>query len=742
MRAQSDITLLDIPAGGSGELTVDVVNTSDVIDGVLARVIGLPASQVSCKPSLLSLFPEASGSMALTLTLPPTFPAGRHPLTVEIASSINASDAQHLDLDLDVAPHPELALRLRPAVQRGRRRAKFTVECVNRGNVPLDVVLSAVDADRSLRYEFTPQRVRVEPGTVTRSTLSVRAPRHLVGNDRDRPLTVHAETETPETDGVEADAPATLRQRPVVARGVLTALVLASVVALWALAFLLGLTRVFATDPLTKTAPASFFVSSAEARGLVAAGAPGDALSKDGALPAGVGGAVAGKVTASTTGAGAGRIVVEALRSTSSGLQLVTSAATQSDGSYSLVGLFPGSYLLRFSSPGYRTVWYPSSATQGGAKAVNVDPQAVTPVNAVQVTGLPASITGQVDPGDTVTPVRTTVTARPLQGNSSTVVRTVTDAKGNYTLTNLPSPGTYELGFTAPGYQPTTVVEKVGGGQNRVEPTVRLSAGDGAISGTVTDGRNPLGGVVVTTTADGHQLTTGTPTLGTVGKFTLGGLTTPGTYVVTFTMDGYGAQTVVVDLGPGQNKTDLNVALIGGTGTVSGRLVDESGNGLGGATVTVGGTPQPASTTTLTTGSVGAFAISGLPTPGSYTLTVTLSGYTSQTVPVTLDTAHPAPTVNVTLARGVGRIRGQVLNPDGTPSIGATVTVTDGKNVRTTTTVDNNDPSKAGGFLFADLPPGAYSVTVTNDGYQQQTALVRVVAGQDSVQSLTLQAPS
>ena len=771
MRVQTDTRVLDITPGSSAEVTLDVLNTTEVIDGVSARVIGLEPEHVVTRPDTLSLFPDTSGQLTLTLGLPAQFPAGRHAVTVEVASSTAAAPPQHVDLDLLVAPHAAVELRPRPALHRARRRGRFVIECANRGNVPLDLTLSAVDPDRSLRCVFEPAELSVGPGAMATSVLTVRAPRLLVGNEIDRPLTVRGEG-----GGVTGEAPVTLRQRPTLSRGLITVLVLMSIVGLWALAFLLGLTKVFSGDPLTKTAPASFFVSAvpAAAGTSAAAGAgPAGALPKNGVLPPGVGGSITGTVTATSTGKGVGRIVVEALRQSKDGLQLVTSAATQSDGSYSLVGLFPGDYLLRFSAPGYTTVWYPNASGQGGAKPVAAGTQKASGGIDTSIVGQPASISGQVDPGDTLTAVVTTVTVRPLDGvdgvdggaasgdagdagkgdtgdagdagaagaagkgaDSGVIATVTTDATGHYEITGLPSPNRYELGFTTPGYQPSTVIDTVGGGQARSEPTVRLSAAAGSISGTVTDGTAPLGGVTVTTTVGGKQLSTGTPTVGNVGAFTLTGLATPGTYILTFTKDKYSAQTLAVDLGPGEQKSDLAVTMVGGTGTASGMLVDASGNGLGGATVTVGGITTPESTTTLTTGAIGSFLIAGLPTPGSYTLTFSLAGYQSQTVPVVLDSDHPAPSVSVTLTKGVGRIVGVVLDPSHTANVGATVTVTDGKNVRTTTSV--NSPT-SGSYVIADLPPGTYTVTVTRDGYGQQTALVTVVAGQDTTQDLALQ---
>jgi hypothetical protein len=738
VRVLSETTKLTATPGSQVHMDLDVTNTADVIDGVTVRVIGLDPGQVTSTPALLPLFPDASGRIGLRIDVPLTFPAGRHPLTVEVMSSVRAERRQHVDVDLVVAPRPQLKLALRPAVQRARRRSQHLVECRNSGNVPLSVVLTADDPERSLRTSFAVPSVVVEPATTGSVMLTVRAKRRFFGSDLDRPLNVRASAT--EHD-VEDDAVAVLRHRPLVPRGVLTVGVLVLIIGLWAGAFLLGLTKVFSGDPYTKTAPASFFVSSNETV-LQAAGSSLDALAKSGTLPAGVGGGIAGTVTASSTGAPTGRIVVTAVRIGRNGPVRVASAASQADGSYLLLGLLPGKYYVQFGAPGFRDAWFPSAAALKGAKLVDALPQAVTRGIDANVVGLPASISGQVDPGDAPVRPRTKVTARALLGNPTVkpAAEAVTDASGRYVLRGLPAPGTYELGFTTPGYAPTTVIEKVGGGQARSEPTVRLSAGDGSISGLVLadSGGTPagLGEVTVSTSQDGRTLSTATPTQGQVGHFALTGLATPGTYVVTFVKPGFGAFTRVVGLAPGQ-QVDLRITLRSGTGAVTGVVRDSAHNPLGGVTVTVGGTAAPMQTTTLTDGtSKGSYSLTGLPVPGSYTLTFSLPGFAPQTLPLNLALDAPSPPTDAVLAKGFGRVTGLVMDDEGTAVVGATVTVTDGLTVRTTITVQADGTHSAGSFVVPDLPPATYTVTVTRDGARQQTALVTVVAAHDACQNL------
>lgn len=720
MRILSTTTRLEAAPGQSVDLTLEVVNTETVIEGVTAVVIGVPQHIVRSRPASLALFPDAQGEITVTFAVPPTFPAGRHALTVEVRGSAPGARPVHHDVELVVAARPRMELRATPSVVRARRRGVFTVESVNLGNVALDVALRSRDPDRGLSTTISPSALTVAPGEAVTSTVTATGPRQVFGSDRDRPFTVDAEA------GELAESrPLMLRQRPLVSRGLLTVLILLAVVALWALIFLVGIRGVLGADPLTKVAPASFFAATGGGDG---SGAPAGALSKDGSVGAGVGGTLSGTVTAATDAEGVGRITVEALRTSRTGLVVEASAATQADGTYTVAGLFPDTYYLRFSAAGYDTVWYPSAPSEAEASTVRARAQKTSSSVDQVVVGQPASLSGVVEVGDTREPVVATVVARPVWADAEPGLeyRTQTAPDGTYTLAGLPAPGTYELGVTADGYQPATLSENLSGGQSRFVSDVRLGSDAGQISGTVTDGTNPLGGVQVSTTVDGQEVVVGTPTLGVVGSFVIPGLATPGTYVVTFTKEGFGERTVVVDLAAGQSRNDLAVDLADGVGLLTGRVVDAAGNGLGGATVSVGGGATAMTATSLTSGDVGSFTVSGLPTPGSYTLTFTAPGFGAQSVPVELLDGVPHAPVAVTMSPALGSVTGRVTQ-DGAPVLGTEVVATNGS--QSWTTITGSTSSGPGAYAFSGLAPGTYTLTVSVDGVVRATGLVTVKPG-------------
>jgi hypothetical protein len=171
-------------------------------------------------------------------------------------------------------------------------------------------------------------------------------------------------------------------------------------------------------------------------------------------------------------------------------------------------------------------------------------------------------------------------------------------------------------------------------------------------------------------------------------------------------------------------------------------LVDSAGNGLGGASVTVGGAPTTMTSTTLTTGAVGYFSFNALPTPGSYTLTFSLPGHAGTTVPIELSADGAPPRVRAVLATALGRIAGVVTGPDGSPLPGASVVATDGKQSWKSQATGAGGGLPNGGYLLTDLAPGTYTVTAGMPGFSQQTALLSVTAGDTVNQNLRLGAGS
>jgi hypothetical protein len=201
-------------------------------------------------------------------------------------------------------------------------------------------------------------------------------------------------------------------------------------------------------------------------------------------------------------------------------------------------------------------------------------------------------------------------------------------------LTNLPTPGTYAITFSAPGYGSTSVAEQLGPGQSLTNINVSLTGGAGDISGKVaTAAGTPIGGATVTANIGSTSATATTSTTGSqAGSYLLSNLPTPGTYAITFSAPGYQEETIDVALGTNATASNINATLAPSTGIVVGTVNNSSGQGLAGATVTL--TDGSTTITTVSTSSpAGGFELPGV-VPGTYEITATLNGYASDTVQV------------------------------------------------------------------------------------------------------------
>jgi hypothetical protein len=759
MRIEVLTPRLEVSPGATCEIELEVFNTGDVIDTITSRLVGQELLPVEQRPANLSLFPGTSERVTVSFKLPPDYPAGDHVLPVELVSAV-APDVENAEISVavEVAPFVSASIDLVPSEMTCGRRARFSAHVANEGNTPLNLSMTGLDPERALAFSFDPVFVRVQPGQHVYVAGRATGKRPFFGIPVARQFAIHADG-----PGVAVSATGRVNQKPWVARGVITVLTLACIIGLWALVVTAGANLVLNRDKLSKTVPAAFLVGLQDFSGATVAGS------------------MTGTVTAVTDGSPVERMTVEAYRIRRGRQQLIQSGATGTDGAWKLDALIPGKYHIRFAAPGFKDVWYPSAPDSTSGGIVTVKPVTESGSVNVKVEGLPGTITGAIAAGEQAqinglvtvrtlppegdaggadaaadapaaggatakaasaeTATTTTTTLPPADGaaaadatagatgattdtGSKVVAMIATAPDGSFSVPNLPTPGSYQLTVSLEGFTDQVVTATLGGGETQVLNTVQMAAGEGVLGGTVASGGTPLGGVIVTVAGAGKTFTATTPTSGPVGQWSVAGLPTPATYVVTFTLEGYGTETMALDVAAGETRSDIAVNMVSGTGSVSGKVADVAGAGLGDVTVTVTGSATPIVTKTLTAGDVGTYTLSGLATPGRYTITFALDGYSPVTKAVTLDDSGVADGVNVTLTRSTGSIAGTVT-AGGKATAGAAITVGDGKVDRATTSAD----TPAGGYRLDSLPAGSYTVTVELSGYKKRTVLVTVKAG-------------
>lgn len=275
-------------------------------------------------------------------------------------------------------------------------------------------------------------------------------------------------------------------------------------------------------------------------------------------------------------------------------------------------------------------------------------------------------------------------------GQTEVSTRTLSEvgSLGFFDVRELPTPGTYSLNVSAPGFFPISQTILLAQDQQLLDRRVALTASAGSVTGRVLSSSGvPLGGVDVTVLGPGLSLTTQT-------------LSVPIAWDPA--VDGAPAKRVNED---------------------GDRIIDDNGYPL----------------------TAGTFRVDGLPLPGAYTVSYTAPGVVTQAVSVELTPGAGASRTlsTVSLDPRTGTIQGRVVTSEATlcqarsPAETAPCPISsiDGVEVtlRSSTLTRTVRPSdlpaaRRGAFRFDAVPPGAYTLTVTRPGSPTQTLLVNTTS--------------
>lgn len=231
------------------------------------------------------------------------------------------------------------------------------------------------------------------------------------------------------------------------------------------------------------------------------------------------------------------------------------------------------------------------------------------------------------------------------------------------------------------------------------------------IEGVVSSDMGPLSGVAVTLGEESK-------TTGTAGSYSFE--VAEGEYTLTFAKDGYVTQTKTVNTDDAvSGKVTLNVSMAAVQKeyvVISGTVTDaESGAALEGAVIS-----GSALESSVTTDAGGAYTLPQLE-KGSYSFTVSMNGYTSQTVSVSeSDITGAAYTLNIQLtavpAEELVTVSG-IVTADYPSGKLSGVTVSAGTGYASVTTDEN-------GAYSLSLAEGDYTLTFSKEGYDEKTQSV------------------
>lgn len=237
---------------------------------------------------------------------------------------------------------------------------------------------------------------------------------------------------------------------------------------------------------------------------------------------------------------------------------------------------------------------------------------------------------------------------------------------------------------------------------------------EGSATGVVQDAASnqPLANVTVSVASGGVSQTALNST--TDGHFTLPDLT-PGSYVLTYSVDGFSSATQSFSVQAGQlvNLGTVSLTPLPTTALLHGTVTDaQTGQPLAASLTLTGATSVMA-----TTGADGSYV--QVVSPGSVTVTVSATGYHSVTANATVTAGEhlafsPSLYSESVTPPTTTQVTGRVLDA-GTHAalLGATVSVVD-TSLQTTTDMQGN-------FTLQDIPPGNATLSVSLAGYQTIT---------------------
>src|SRR5690606_18333758 len=147
--------------------------------------------------------------------------------------------------------------------------------------------------------------------------------------------------------------------------------------------------------------------------------------------------------------------------------------------------------------------------------------------------------------------------------------------------------------------------------------------------------------------------------IGSDGAFRLDGVVSPSVYDLTVTKPGFAGTTQRIDLAGGETRSGVQLRLRSGDGLVTGTVSGPDGP-LGDVLVTATSGGTTITTVSLTTEDVGTFLLRGLVTPGTWTITVSKDGWTTQSTTVSLAQAQKVEGLELHLSPSAGSLSGTV----------------------------------------------------------------------------------
>ncbi len=689
-------------AGSPVVVGLGLANTADQPRLLTVTVLGLDATWLPL-PVLLGPVP-AGASELVELVLRP--PSGTLPASYPFAVAVQASDPATgrptapttvAESALLVDEPSRLSMSVQPADSSAVFGRRIEVELRNTGGSPAEVELRTEVSDGAA-LRLSRHRLQVPPGGVARirGRLAVTRP-CLVGGRNRHPFLIAARGM-----GAPTSVTGSLTARPLLGPFTTKLLAVVAVLAVWLAVAAVGIGKLAGSMRGNQAAPAAAGSSSPSA------------------APSGGGKASGGKSGSSSSKGSNG-----------------SGGSKGSSGSGGSKGSAGSPDSKSAAAAGVRLNGIVTATAPAGV-AVSLQPTSLVDESAEGAQPVGESASSMSEELGTIGKIPAQLLGSRTQSAVSRRLATVTQANGAWSFAGVSAPGYYLLTFTKPGYQTRKYILNAADADASKPLTVAMAAGTGRLSGRIDGPSGPVGGATISISDGQDTLSTSSTSSGgtaAIGSWSINGLSTPGTFLVSASKDGLSLESSLITLDAGKSGT-LNLTLKAGVASLVGVVdgPDSLGTvqGVGGAGVTVTDGTITRTATTVTSGPVGHYTVPGLPVPGSYTVTISGDGYLPQTQRISLVAGQSRATVNASLRSSTVTVQGSVAGSDGAGLAGAGLVLTGPAG--TYKTMSLSDP--LGSFSFTGVTPGTYVLSA--ELYGRITSYVTVQAKSGSTAPVAL----
>ena len=386
---------------------------------------------------------------------------------------------------------------------------------------------------------------------------------------------------------------------------------------------------------------------------------------------------------------------------------VLKTVVTSQDRSYRFELVEPGTYNVRFSKEGY---------TPYDSEGVNVSAGKEAIVNGNTLVSKYGTIKGvSASSDETVYLVRDGVQ-----------IQTKTTLENREYIFSEITPGEYSVRFTKSGYKAyESDVVTVVAGESYVVDGQKLEGLYGAVAGHVLlSDTNDYSGVVITLTNSSVMTQSLSEISASDGSFRFDNITTPGTYLLTYSKDGYiKNQSKSVQVILGSVAVAQTVTLKSTTSTVKGIVTLDGYTSHENISILLNNDNNQY---TATTDQKGNYLINRV-LPGSYSLIASKDGFiTSQSVNIVIEPSVDKQLEPLSLAVAVKSITGSVELELANDYSGVLVTAT---NLRDNKLVYSAISNSNGAFTLAGMKSGEYSIVLSCGGYNSITLPTVNVSG-------------